>query len=61
MNMIPLTKAATELRQAKTRLEQAKHRAADLAEQAARDGIPETEIARILGVNRLTVRSWLGK
>jgi transposase len=25
------------------------------------DGIPETEIAKVLGVNRMTVRRWLGK
>jgi DNA invertase Pin-like site-specific DNA recombinase len=24
-------------------------------------GVPETEIARTLGVNRMTVRRWLGK
>lgn len=25
------------------------------------EGVPETEIARVLGVNRMTVRRWLGK
>jgi transposase len=37
------------------------HRAADAAAEAAREGLPETEIAHHLGVNRMTVRRWLGK
>lgn len=32
-----------------------------LARSAAAEGIPETVIAEQLGVNRMTVRNWLGK
>ena len=35
--------------------------AEEAAIDAHNDGVPETEIARELGVNRLTVRRWLGK
>lgn len=56
-----LAGAARNLRAARTRLETAMHAAADAAATADRDGVPETEIARTLGVNRMTVRRWLGK
>lgn len=29
--------------------------------QDARDGVPETTLARDLGVSRATIRAWLGK
>jgi predicted transcriptional regulator len=35
--------------------------AASAAVTANADGTPETEIATELGVNRMTVRRWLGK
>jgi predicted regulator of amino acid metabolism with ACT domain len=36
--------------------------AAERATVAAYEvGVPETEIAKALGVNRMTVRRWLGK
>ena len=59
--MTSMTKAARELRAARSRLDTAmtSARTAAIAEHAA--GIPETEIAKALGVNRMTVRRWLGK
>lgn len=32
-----------------------------MAQSAASEGIPEAQIARELGVDRMTVRKWLGK
>lgn len=47
------------------RTQRARELAKVAAKQAARiantDGVPETQIASMLGVNRMTVRSWLGK
>ncbi|MGV7585208.1 helix-turn-helix domain-containing protein [Mycobacterium kansasii] len=37
------------------------HVAEMLAQSAHSDGVPETQIADELGVNRMTVRKWLGK
>lgn len=45
-------------------LEKAEHITAELREKvrdAHAAGVSESEIARIAGVSRLTVRSWLGK
>lgn len=56
-----LASAAKTLRQARTRLAAAMDAAEQAAVQAAQEGAPETEIARTLGVNRMTVRRWLGK
>lgn len=56
-----LTIAARELRAARQRLETAMLAAGDAAHSAYKHGVPETEIAKALGVNRLTVRRWLGK
>lgn len=56
-----LIRVGRDLQAARTKLEAAMHRAAEWAEQAHAGGMPETEIARLLGVNRLTVRRWLGK
>jgi DNA invertase Pin-like site-specific DNA recombinase len=59
--MTPLTKAARELRGARQRLAAAMGAAERIAIEAHLGGTPETEIARTLGVNRMTVRRWLGK
>ncbi|MGQ9348977.1 helix-turn-helix domain-containing protein [Mycolicibacterium gilvum] len=32
-----------------------------MAQSAASEGVPETQIAAELGVDRMTVRKWLGK
>lgn len=55
-------KAARDLAQARDRLDQAMQAAAATAVAMYEvDGTPETTIAETLGVNRLTVRRWLGK
>lgn len=59
--MISLTDAGRGLRSARTRLTRAMETAERAAVEAHRSGTPETEIARTLGVNRMTVRKWLGK
>lgn len=56
-----LAKAARQLRAARQRLDIAMKAAEQAAITAHRDGAPETEIARTLGVNRMTIRRWLGK
>lgn len=56
-----LANAAKALRQARTRLAAAMDTAEQAAVQADKDGTPEAQIARELGVNRMTVRRWLGK
>jgi DNA invertase Pin-like site-specific DNA recombinase len=56
-----LARAARNLRAARQRLETAMQDAESAATAAHSDGTPETEIARTLGVNRMTVRRWLGK
>ena len=52
---------ARTLARARARWDAARTEAAALAAAAAAEGMPETQIARCLGVDRLTVRSWLGK
>ena len=37
------------------------HIASVMARSAASEGVPETQIAAELGVDRMTVRKWLGK
>jgi DNA invertase Pin-like site-specific DNA recombinase len=56
-----LAKAAHALRAARSRLDVAMVAAAERAIEAHADGKPATEIAAELGVNRHTVRRWLGK
>lgn len=53
--------AARELWAARKRLAKALSEAGDAAALAHANGTPETVIARELGVNRMTVRRWLGK
>lgn len=59
--MTDMTRAARALRAARQRLDTAMQTAEQAAVAAHQDGTPETEIARTLGVNRMTVRRWLGK
>lgn len=59
--MSELVKAGRALRLARERLDAAMLMAASAALSAREAGTPETEIARVLGVNRMTVRKWLGK
>jgi DNA-directed RNA polymerase specialized sigma24 family protein len=55
-------RVARDLATARQRLETAMNAAQDTAVTMHRYyGYAETEIARQLGVNRLTVRRWLGK
>ena len=56
-----LRQAARNLRAARSRLDDAMAAAEQAAITAYSDGTPETEIAKTLGVNRMTVRRWLGK
>lgn len=55
------SKAARDLRAARRRLDAAMRAAQAIAAAAHVTGVPETEIAREIGVNRMTVRRWLGK
>lgn len=50
-----------ELADARDELAEAKDRAREAARTAVARGMTESETARLLGVTRLTVRSWLGK
>lgn len=56
-----VARAARNLGAARRHLDTAMAEAAQAAQYAHAAGAPETEIARELGVNRLTVRKWLGK
>lgn len=53
--------ARKALHDAEGRMERAKGCAQDAAKEAVRQGRSESEIARTMRVNRLTVRRWLGK
>jgi DNA invertase Pin-like site-specific DNA recombinase len=57
----PLEKAGRDLAKTRHALAESMRHAEQLAIAADGDGVPETEIARTLGVNRMTVRRWLGK
>jgi transposase len=59
--MTPLEKAGLNLRKARRVLAFEMESAERAAVAAYEDGFPETEIAKTLGVNRMTVRRWLGK
>lgn len=56
-----LASVGHNLETARQNLQIALQNAADAAEAAHANGRTETDIARLLGVNRLTVRRWLGK
>jgi DNA invertase Pin-like site-specific DNA recombinase len=53
--------AAGRLKRARKSLAEAMEAARLEAIELHTAGTPETEIASVLGVNRLTVRRWLGK
>jgi predicted ArsR family transcriptional regulator len=59
--MNPLTKARAGIVKARAMNESAMQNARIAAIEAHQGSMPETEIARALGVNRMTVRRWLGK
>lgn len=56
-----LVLAARGLKAARSKLDRAVEVAREAAIAAHTDGVSESEIARTLGINRLTVRRWLGK
>lgn len=60
-NLNTLSEAARTLRAARSRLDKAMDTAREAATDAYSHGRPEAQIARELGVNRMTVRRWLGK
>lgn len=57
-SLIVLRDAMTRLEAERDRLREAQKRAVKTAADA---GISDAEIARLVGVSRLTVRAWLGK
>lgn len=56
-----LERSGTSLARARTRAEEKLKEAQDLAIKGDAEGVPEAEIARLLQVDRMTVRKWLGK
>lgn len=56
-----LKRVARKLLRARDSLASVMNEATDAAVAANAAGIPEAEIARTLGVDRMTVRKWLGK
>lgn len=50
-----------KLVRARVAAEEALRVASVMAQSAASEGVPEAQIARELGVDRMTVRKWLGK
>jgi DNA-binding transcriptional regulator YiaG len=59
--MNELKKAARDLTNARARLADAMSAAADVAVSAHAEGMTEVDLAQYLGVNRMTIRKWLGK
>ncbi|MEN6544515.1 MAG: hypothetical protein ABFE07_00565 [Armatimonadia bacterium] len=56
-----LQRVARKLLRARDTLAAVMNEATDAADAANMAGVPEAEIARTLGVDRMTVRKWLGK
>lgn len=56
-----LDRAAQDLRTARQALDACMLRAREVAIEAIDQGTSEAETAQRLGVNRMTVRRWLGK
>lgn len=56
-----LSRSGASLARARARVKAKLEEAESLAVQADGEGVPEAEIARLLGVDRMTVRKWLGK
>ncbi|AGB26871.1 hypothetical protein Mycsm_06756 (plasmid) [Mycobacterium sp. JS623] len=61
MDMSALKKASSDVAKARRQLDLAMTAAKDAAIAAHRDGVTEVDLAQILGVNRMTIRKWLGK
>jgi predicted transcriptional regulator len=59
--MTDLERTARKLLRARDTLAAVMNEATDVAVAAHKAGTTEVEIARTLGVNRMTVRRWLGK
>ena len=59
--MNELKKAARDLTNARARLADAMNFAAGVAVAAHAEGVTEVDLAQLLGLNRMTVRKWLGK
>jgi uncharacterized protein YjcR len=59
--MHELKKAARDLTNARAHLAEAMKFAADVAVAAYAEGMTEVDLAQHLGVNRMTIRKWLGK
>jgi transposase len=59
--MDELKKAARDLTKARASLADAMKFAADVAVAAHAEGATEVDLAQHLGVNRMTIRKWLGK
>ena len=59
--MNDLTKAARDLTNARSQLAKAMDFAAKVTLAAHAEGMTEVDLAQHLGVNRLTIRKWLGK
>lgn len=56
-----LTDAAKRYASDRRRLDRSRDDLADLVRLVVRHGETETEVARLAGVTRMTVRKWLGK
>jgi DNA invertase Pin-like site-specific DNA recombinase len=56
-----LARAGAAIREARFRVREAIRDASNAAARAAANGMPETQIARALGIDRNTLRAWLGK
>ena len=61
IDMNDLTKAARDLTNARSQLAKAMDFAAKVTLAAHAEGMTEVDLAQHLGVNRLTIRKWLGK
>lgn len=59
--MDDLKKAARDLTKARADLARATEFAAGAAVAAHAEGMTEVDLAQHLGVNRMTIRKWLGK
>lgn len=61
MTTAELTRAGKALSRARSNLAVATYDAKTVAVDAAAEGFSEVRISQLLGVDRLTVRAWLGK
>lgn len=56
-----LTHAANRLAKARSKVDELMENAREIALDALSSGATESEVARLLGVDRMTVRKWAGK